>query len=56
MIDCLFYSISILVYNKVSLYNEIWAKKADLHAESGSLQGCPSDKFARDKSREIDIK
>ena len=39
-----FTKISILVYNMISLYNEIWVKKAHLNAKSGSLQGCHSDK------------
>ena len=43
--DYLFYSISILVYNKVSLYDEIWVKKAHLDAKSGSLQGWPFEIF-----------
>ena len=52
LFECLFYSI--LVNNKLSLYNEIWVKKADLHAKSGSLQGgCPYDK--RDKVDRFDV-
>ena len=49
MFDCLFYSNSILVHNKVSLYKEMWVKKTHLHAKSGSLQGCPLEKFGSDK-------
>ena len=52
LIELLFDSISyisILVYNKVSLYNDIGIKKAHLHAKSGSLQGCPETKYERDK-------
>ena len=30
-----------LVNNKLSLYNETWVKKVNLHAKSGSLQGRP---------------
>ena len=45
----LFYSIPILVYNKDSLYNEIWVKQSHLHAKSSSLQGWPLDKFGRGK-------
>ena len=45
LFECLFYSI--LVNNKLSLYNEIWVKKAHLHAISGSLQGRPLDRFGR---------
>ena len=56
LVDGLFDSSSILVYNKASLYNETWVKKAHLHAKIGSLQGRPLDKFGRDKSREINVK
>ena len=57
MIDWFFfYSIYILVYIKVSLYNEIWVKKAHQLIKIGSLQGCPFIKLGSDKTREINIK